>query len=153
MDGGDAAGGSAELARLIDKCGEALLADFQHHYQIDLRDVLRPGSGLSPRRALALVRQLPLESATVAALRGGPEFRGWGTDRYLLAMLIDAVNDNTFAFISANSKRKPQPPKPVERPGKAAQKNTNPNSFRAIAKAKLAALKRKKGGNGERPGN
>lgn len=146
MVGGDSAGGSAELARLIDKCGECILADFQHYYGLDLRDVLRPGAGLSSRRALALVRQLPPESATVAALRGGAEFRGWGPDRYLMARLIDAVKENTHAFISANSKKKPKAPKPVERPDFHAEQKRRGNSFAAMAGARIAAIRNRKKG-------
>ncbi|GAB3475266.1 D site-binding protein [Amycolatopsis cihanbeyliensis] len=148
MGGGDAAGGSAELARLIDRAGECLLADFQRYYQLDLRDLLRAGSGLSPRRALALVRQLPPESATVAALRGGAEFRGWGPDRYLLARLIDAVKENTHVFIAANSKHKPKPPEPVERPDFAAGRKRRGNSFTAMAGSRIAAVRRKRNKDG-----
>lgn len=151
MVGGDPAGGSAELARLIDKCGEELLADFQHHYQLDLGDVLRPGSGLTARKALVFIRQLPHESATTAALRGGPEFRGWGPDRYLLARLVDALNENTFAFIAANSKKKPRRPKPVELPDHRAQRKQYPNGFAAIAAERIRAAretKRSSGGDG-----
>jgi hypothetical protein len=157
VGGGDSAGGSGELARLIDRCGECILADFQHYYRLDLADVLRPGSGLSPRRALALLRQLPLESSTMAALRGGPEFRGWGQDRYLMAALIDAVNHLTYTFALANTdpkKAKPKKPEPIYRPDKAAQQKSQGNTFAAIAKQKLAAVRsRRDNKNGERAGN
>lgn len=150
MGGGDSAGGSAELARLIDRCGEALLADFLRYYYLDLRDVLVPGSGLTARRALALIRQLPPESATVAELRGGPEFRGWGPDRYLTARLIEAVEGHFHAFVSANSKKKPKAPERVDRPDFRAQQRKNGNTFRAMAARRLAAARnRKKGADGE----
>lgn len=144
MVGGDAVGGSAALARLIDQAGEAILADFQRYYGIDLRDVLRPEGTLSPRRALALIRWLPPESATYAVLRGGPEFYGWGPDRYMSAALIDAVKENTYAFVSANSKRKPKPPEPVERPDMKVRRKRGANSFRAMAAARIAAAKNRK---------
>jgi hypothetical protein len=153
VGGGDATGGSGELARLIDGYGEYLVSDFQHYYHLDLTDVLRPGSGLSPRRALVLIRQLPIESATVAAMRGGPEFRGWGQDRYLMATLIDAVNNlnYTLTVVNTDSKKpKPQPPEPVYRPDKAAEKKKQVNPFTAIAKQKLDEARRRKAGrNGE----
>ncbi|WP_439377824.1 hypothetical protein [Amycolatopsis lexingtonensis] len=150
MGGGDPAGGSAELARLIDRCGESLLADFLVYYRIDLRDVLVPGSGLSARRALALVRQLPVESATVAELRGGPEFRDWGPDRYLMARLIEGVEGLFHAFVSANSKKKPKAPERVSRPEKRAQQRESGNTFRAMAARRIAAVRnRKKGADGE----
>ncbi|MFD1049925.1 hypothetical protein ACFQ1S_32545, partial [Kibdelosporangium lantanae] len=83
-------------------------------------------------------------SATVAALRGGPEFRGWGPDRYLTALLVDAVQAGTYAFVSANSKRKPTPPTPVERPEKKRSRRQSAGGFAAIAKARIAAVRRAK---------
>ena len=40
---------------------------------------------MTPRYVLALVGQLPDTSAFAASTRGGGEFRGWGTQTYLLA--------------------------------------------------------------------
>ena len=139
MDGGDSAGGSHGLAKLIDKCGEQILADFQSHYGLNLVNELRPG-GMSPRQVLALIRQLPPESRTFAALRGGEQFVGWGVDRYLMASVIDAIQQNTYAFIAANSKRKPKAPEPVKRPSKnGPQKDGANNLFRQqLAAAKKA---------------
>lgn len=143
MDGGYAAGGSAGLAKLIDTYGEQILADFQSEYGLNLVQVLQPG-GMSPRQVLALIRQLPPESRTVAALRGGDQFRGWGVDRYLLASVIDAINQNTFAFVSANSKRKPKAPEPVSRPTKdgGPRKDDASNPFRQRLNAARQAKKR-----------
>lgn len=143
MDGGDSAGGSHGLAQLIDKCGECILADFQSHYGLNLVVELRPG-GMSPRQVLALIRQLPPESRTVAALRGGEQFQGWGVDRYLMASIVDAIQQNTYAFISANSKRKPKAPEPVQRPSKnsGSQRDNKTNMFRQ----QLAAAKKAQGG-------
>lgn len=150
MGGGDSAGGSSELARLIDRCGECILADFLQYYGLDIGDVLVPGSGLTARRALALIRQLPPESATVASLRGGPEFRGWGPDRYLTARLIEATEGLFHAFVSANSKKKPKAPDRVDRPDFNAEKRRGRNSFRATAARRIAAVRnRKKGADGE----
>src|SRR5690606_4615757 len=100
----------------------------------------------SPKQLLALMQSLPPESRTVAAIRGGPEFLGWGADRYLMAALIDAVNQNTFAFVSANSKKKkPKPPQPVPRPSVQESKGSKPNMFALMAKAHMAKA-RPKGG-------
>jgi hypothetical protein len=90
-----------------------------------------------------MIRNLPIESATISALRGGAEFRGWGVDRYLSAALIDAVQNNTYAFVSANSKRRPKPPEPMERPGK--KKQTGGNTFAAMARRAHLANKQKAG--------
>jgi hypothetical protein len=131
VDGGDPAGGSAGLAELIDKYGDEIFADLLQYCGVNLVVALKPGSGFSPRQLLALIHQLPVESRTVAAIQGGPEFRSWTPDTYLLAAVIDAVRENTWAFVSANSKKKPKPPEPVKRPGKAKKKKTN--SFAAMA--------------------
>lgn len=141
MDGGDPAGGSSELVHLIDRCGECLIADLKSYYNVDLRDVLRDDSGLSPRLVLTYVRHMPLESATVAELRGGQHFRGWSPELYRLTDLLDAIQHNTYAFIAANSRRKPQVPKPVKRPDGTASKPKS-NSFAALARAHLAAQKK-----------
>lgn len=145
MGGGDSAGGSDGLAKLIDKCGEQIQADFQSEYGLNLVAILRPGGGYSPRMVLSLIRQLPPESRTVAFLRGGAQFQGWGVDRYLYASMVDAIRENTHAFVSANSpKRKPKAPEPVKRPSKdgGTQKDSNSNPFRQ----RLAAAKKAKGG-------
>jgi hypothetical protein len=133
LDGGDSAGGSRELAQLIDQYGEFLVADLKRYYQIDLRDIMKDGSGLSPRLVLCYVRALPLESATVAAMRGGDQFRGWNQELYMLANLLDAVRENTYAFVAANSKKKPKAPEPVQRPEKQQKKKTS--LFAAMARA------------------
>lgn len=133
MGGGDSAGGSNGLAKLIDQYGEQLNADFQSFYFLDFVKVMTPGSGYSPRRVLSMIRQLPPESRTVAALRGGDQFYGWGVDRYLLAAQVDAIRENTHAFISANSpKKRPKPPEPVARPSKDSgpPKDSSSNPFR-----------------------
>ena len=44
---------------------------------------------------LALVKALPDTSLFHAEISGGPEYRGWGRDRHLLADLYNAVIMNT----------------------------------------------------------
>ncbi len=151
MAGSHAAGGSLQLAELIDQYGEHIYRDL-HEYAggLSLVEALRDGSGYSPRQIILLIKGLPLESASVAAMRGGDEFRGWGFDRYLSTSLIDAVRENTFAFVAANSKRKPSPPQPTYRPKDKAQVKRStgqPNLFaqRLSAARKAKAAKRGKG--------
>lgn len=146
MDGGDSAGGSAGLAELIDEHGEELFADLIEYNGINLVQALKPGSGFSPRQLLILVRQLPPESRTVAAIRGGAQFRGWDSDRYLRAAMVDAIRENTYAFIAANSKRKPKPPEPIERPDKTSKRRQNKNAFAVMAANRISAAKKAKGG-------
>jgi len=125
VDGGDPGGGSAALAGLINQFGEELDADFLRYYHLDLTDVLVPGTRLTPRRALGLIRNLPHGSAFVAAQQGGAQFAGWAVNEYLLAGLIDAVQHNTHAFVSAHSERRPKPPEPAYRPGKVKRRSNN----------------------------
>lgn len=143
MDGGDPAGGSAELARLINQCGECILFDLKHYLQVDLHDVLVDGSGLSPRLVLAYIRQLPLESATVAAIRGGEQFRGWSVITYLLAQQIDSIRENTWVTVSANAKKKPKAPEPYPRPEKKSKKG---NLFASMARTQYQKMRSKKNG-------
>lgn len=143
MEWGDPGGGSTELARLIDQHGECIVSDFLSYYNgLDLADVLIEGSGLTPRRAIALIRNLPVGSPTIAALRGGEQFRDWDLDAYMTANLLDAVNQNTFAFVAANSKRKPKAPKPFERPVSREKQNPTTNQFAAMARIAHARSKR-----------
>lgn len=104
------------LDQLAEQVGASTLyADLRRYYRADLADLWCEG-GLSPRRVLWLVEHLPEESATVAALRGGPEHRAWTTTTHLMATVADAVQWGTWATIAANSRRRPTTPRPLPRP-------------------------------------
>lgn len=64
-----------------------------------------------------LAEELPDDSAFVAYLAGGREYRGWTFDRHLLAGIFDAVQVNTVTTAQVASKKKIKSPKPVPRPG------------------------------------
>src|SRR5690606_19450704 len=129
--GGDSAGGSRELARLIDKAGEELLFDFRHYLGLDFLDVFKDGSGLTPRLALSYVRQLPMDSATQAALQGGPEYRGWDVETYQSADQVVVVNWLICVHIGVKSdkNKKPNKPEATYRSGEKRRKPSKPNSF------------------------
>jgi hypothetical protein len=81
---------------------------------VDLYDVFR--GRLSPRRVLWLVGQLPQSSAFAASIRGGPEFRPWTSELYVLAAianLLQAANRQRAGKRSAQPVIKP--PKPVQK--------------------------------------
>jgi hypothetical protein len=59
---------------------------------VDLRDLWRPNSRVTPRYVLWLVGQLPQESAFAASARGGAEFRSWTPPLYLLAAVVNLLN-------------------------------------------------------------
>jgi hypothetical protein len=89
----------------------------------------------------------------MAALRGGPEFRGWGIHEYLTASLIDSVNDVAYAVVAANSKKKPKAPQPFPRPEQTVNSRRGAGSFAAMATSLLQSAKERKAqGNGEGTG-
>lgn len=146
MDGDDPTGGSFELAGLIDKYGEFLLPDLRHYFGINLLDLFSEENPLSPRFVLAHVRNLPIESATTAEVRGGQQFRGWDEDRYLSAALVNSLRTLIYIFILANSdpkKRKPKSPEMWPLPDEI-KKQDKPGSFAFIARAHIAAVKKRK---------
>ena len=85
------AGGSVQLVKLIDKHGRALVADLAHYYHLDLRDLWRPESGLTPRYVLSLVEHLPEDSATLAEVRGGPQMRPWTLNNQLAGAAVNLL--------------------------------------------------------------
>lgn len=91
MDEEGATGGSEQLVQLIDEHGRALLFDLQC-IGVDLRDLWRPGTGVTPRFVLMLVGQLPESSAFAASCRGGSEFRGWSLTNTLLAAQVNQLH-------------------------------------------------------------
>jgi len=110
---------------------------------VDIRQVFVEGSGVTPRFALSLILGLPPESATVALIRGGKQFQGWTTDRYLTAGIYNAVRELTYAFICANSKKKPNPPEPIPLPSNEPTKPKahKPGSFAAIALSQMNQIR------------
>lgn len=139
MDGGDSAGGSGELARLIDEHGESIVSDLSTYHGIKPWQIL--DGTYPPRVLLAYIAKLPIDSATAASLRGGDQFRGWDVNTYVLANIFDAVQSNTYAFIAANSKKKPPKPEPMPRPSNKKAKKKDPANNKFAAMARLAFKK------------
>jgi hypothetical protein len=82
------------------------------------------GEGPAPRLVLALVKRLPDDSMTAASASGGIEHFGWGTTRYLLADIFDAIQQNTRACGNWKS-RPPKLPKWPRPKGRKARKPTS----------------------------
>lgn len=148
MDEGFPIGGSRLLAKLIDEHGEAILADLLHYYRVDLRDLFSETNPLSPRYVLALIVNMPEDSAFAASKSGGAEYRGWDSAQYTRAALVNAVNTSNYLTIMVNrdpKKAAPNPPDPFPTPGSTHRtKSHAPNSFAAIAASMIAAQKKKK---------
>ena len=81
---------------------------------------------LSPRRALALVEQLPLDSRFATVQRGGVQHYGWNRQTYLLADLFDVLSSLLYVTVRANAKdpKKVGDPEPYPRP---ENKSTKPD--------------------------
>ena len=71
----------------------------------------------SLRRVWVLLQRLPQGSWIQGQGPGS-----WTNEAYLLANVIDALNQVVWVLVATNSKRKPKQPKPVPRPGQAKQK-------------------------------
>ena len=71
----------------------------------------------SLRRVWVLLQRLPQGSWI---RDNGPG--SWSNEAYLLANVIDALNQVVWVQVAVNSKRKPKQPKPVPRPGQAQKK-------------------------------
>ena len=98
------AGGSAGLARLLERHGDAIVADLRAHYNLPPSALLE----LPVHELAALLSWLPDDSALAASIAGGPHLRGWDSGRHLLRML----ELNTRRAVSA----KPKQAKPVPLP-------------------------------------
>ena len=147
MDGYNPGGGSRGLGQLVDEYGEHLTADLLEYYDVDLRDMFVPEARLTPLYLLVLIRGLPEGSRFVAERRGGPEFRGWDTGRYIDVATVNAVRALQYTYVAANSKSKPKPPEPFPIPDKGVrQQAKGPNSFAFIAAAKIKQARRKASG-------
>ena len=86
------AGGSLQLVKLIEEYGSALVADLRSVYGVDIRDLWRDDSRLTPRSVLWLVEHLPESSATIAKAKGGPKHRPWTSEAHLLALVANLLH-------------------------------------------------------------
>jgi hypothetical protein len=100
-------------------------------------------SGVTPRHLLMYISALPFESSTMATLRGDGHGTSWSPDTYMLANVVDLIAWGNYQFVSANSKKKPKAPKPIDRPGTAAQNKPKTNQFAAMARLAHGANTRK----------
>jgi hypothetical protein len=71
----------------------------------------------TPRRVWVLLQRLPL-----GAWHKDQGPASWTNEAYLMAQVVDAVNQVAWVQVAVNSKKKPKPPKPVWRPGAKDQK-------------------------------
>ncbi|MFF3673568.1 hypothetical protein ACFYYS_06200 [Streptomyces sp. NPDC002120] len=97
------------------------------YYNVDVLRVF--DGGISPKLVLSLVGNLPIDSATLAALRGGSEHAGWDLNAYLLADVIDLLQWVQYTLTVQNAgkaAKKVKKPEPYKRPGVKSRKKSNP---------------------------
>lgn len=87
---------------------------------IDIRDLWR--GELSWRRLYVIVQNLPPNSAFLVAISGDERNRVWGLNEHLLALLFDAIQNNTIASLAPHSKKNLPHPEPLPRPGIGGKK-------------------------------
>lgn len=112
---GNSAGGILGLCRLLNEHGEAIEADLQRYYGTDLRDLFRPGSGLTWRRLRALVVNLPSDSALARTIAGPDSV--WTLETQLLAAMHDRLSEANWQRGNAGAKSPSRRPQPIPRPG------------------------------------
>ncbi len=78
---------------------------------------------------MTLIRHMPEDSATLAALRGGPEHRPWTLQTDLLAGIFNAVAAANWQRTGKKS-GKPEPVKPPEIKNVAGKKKKGTMSLR-----------------------
>ena len=94
-----------------------MIAAAQAMFDPDVEECLLRVYGIDPQRATlrrvhVLIGRLPIGEWHKD---NGPA--SWSTESYLLANLIDSVNQLVWVNVAAHSKSKPKPPKPIDRPG------------------------------------
>ncbi|MET9147300.1 hypothetical protein [Streptomyces sp. NPDC004042] len=87
----------------------------QRYYGTDLRDLFRPGSGLTWRRLRALVVNLPSDSALARTISGPDAV--WTLETQLLAAVHDRLSEANWQRGNAGSKSPSRRPQPIPRPG------------------------------------
>lgn len=112
-------------------------------YGVDLADVFSEVDPLSPARAMALIRALPLECESACLLRGEPESAGWTVEAYLLLAVLNAVNQNSWIVQAMNSRKRIPRYKPIPQPGAERRKKPAENSFLRMAKRAWEMQERK----------
>lgn len=141
------AGGITGLRRLLEEHAEAIEWDIPHYWPgRSIKELYR--GEMSWRELRVFLRYLPPDSATARSVRGStPEEDAWTLDRQLLAALVDAQRENTFALVKLHGDPKKtkhmKPPEPIERPGVKKRRQSNVIRFGGrygSGAAQLAAL-------------
>lgn len=90
---------------------DALEADFQRYYGLDLRDAIWGENAMGARRFMALVQWLPKDAAFFRAQNPSWE---WDQDTELLAELIEVMDVGNRMYYEANTDKTAKQMKPVK---------------------------------------
>jgi hypothetical protein len=125
---GDGTGKLRRLVELVRSHGEAIDADFQHHYQLSVGDVV--AGRVTWRRFGVLLEGLPAEGTAqwrYARRNPAPDRKPmappdewWTADRDLMASLIDEVKVLIW-LQTEDARNRRNYPKPIPRPGVAVE--------------------------------
>lgn len=117
---------------MLDEYGGEITSDLLRFYGVDIRDLFT--GQITPRRCLALVENLPIESATYSKrlAEGERASMGWDRNSYLLADVVDVLQSlhTTLARVNASNPKRVKDPDPYNRPGQKERdrkaKSSNP---------------------------
>lgn len=123
------------LVWLLTEHGEALEADFQRYYGLDLLDLWR--GRLSARKASVLARQLPYGAQTWISCGFD---NAWSAETHLTASLFDAVNVGNWQRAGDKHAKRPTP---VQRPSGARESAEQADRHQIRAQAFLDRQRRK----------
>jgi hypothetical protein len=124
---------------MLNEHGGEITADLLRYYGVNILDLFT--GDLSPRRCLALVENLPIESNTYSnrIAEGERAEMGWDRNTYVMADLIDAilVLHTTLARANVENPKKVKDPEPYERPGQKerTRKSNTSNPFASALSA------------------
>lgn len=146
----------------LEAYGEEIEGDFAFYYSgqdADIRNLWKPASALTYRRAGILIERLPPESATKTAMRDAlsdaeiaalakdqtPEGHGPLTRSDLLLLdIFDQLRWLEYTVLSVLG-AKPPVPKPSPRPGLVTEDDTTPKPLPAKNVAFLADMRARRG--------
>lgn len=124
MERGRGAGKLLTLAMLMEEYGEEVYADLLQFYGVEVDKI-------SPRRALALVRQLPSQARFIAVQEAHRDSFQWDKTASILADLYDMLATLTTMTAKANAGKKGKKitaPEPYPRPGDKVKKGKRKKS-------------------------
>jgi hypothetical protein len=106
---------------------------------VDFVDLFTPGTMLTWRKLLVLLKFLPPEGALNTAMRNmmpedellregdtsDPTKGRWSTIEMMLATLIDEVRMGNWVLVQVNSEKTVKRPEPIRRPGRSQSTRTS----------------------------